>query len=62
MAQTSPDRQWRKSSRSNGVGSNGDCVEVAFVDTGIAVRDSKNPSGPIMTVAESTWKAFLDRA
>lgn len=36
--------RWRKSSRSTGDDS---CVEVAH--TGRAVRDSKNPSGPILT-------------
>ena len=35
---------WRKSSHS---GSNG-CVEVAQGDDQIAVRDSKDPSGPML--------------
>ena len=37
---------WRKSSRSTG---GDDCVEVAFIDSG-AVRDSKNPTGPILAI------------
>jgi hypothetical protein len=37
---------WRKSSHSTGDDS---CVEVALVGSG-AVRDSKNPTGPILTV------------
>jgi hypothetical protein len=37
--------QWRKSSRSSG--QNGACVELAYSG---AVRDSKNPVGPILHV------------
>ncbi|HVV21620.1 MAG TPA: DUF397 domain-containing protein [Pseudonocardiaceae bacterium] len=45
MAPDQPLR-WRKSSRSGGNG--GACVELAH--TGRAVRDSKNPAGPVLTV------------
>lgn len=51
---------WRKSSYSNGNG--GACVEVARNLPGVvAVRDSKNPSGPALVVSPGAWKAFLGR-
>ena len=37
---------WRKSTYSNGTG--GNCVEVADLHSGRAVRDSKHPEGPIL--------------
>jgi hypothetical protein len=50
------DARWRKSSYSNG---NGQCVEVAFLDAGaVAVRDSKNPSGPALLFTAAEWEAF----
>ena len=50
---------WRKGSRSNGSGGN-NCVEVAFLDTAVAVRDSKNRSGPALTFTQAEWIAFVD--
>ncbi|MFJ7167986.1 MULTISPECIES: DUF397 domain-containing protein [Streptomyces] len=50
---------WRKSSYSNGSG--GDCVEVADGINGVVpVRDSKRPSGPVITVTAAAWAPFLD--
>ena len=47
---------WQKSSYSQG---NGNCVEVAFLDDGaVAVRDSKDRSGPSLTFTEAEWAAF----
>ena len=34
---------WRKSSRSTVNGDNGNCVEIAFAGSVVAVRDSKSP-------------------
>jgi hypothetical protein len=52
---------WRKSSRSNGNGGN-NCVEVAILDTAVAVRDSKDPNGPALMFAPTQWDAFIDGA
>jgi hypothetical protein len=50
--------QWRKSSRSNGNGGN-NCVEVAVLRQGVAIRDSKNPSGPALVFTPAEWAAFV---
>lgn len=52
---------WKKSSRSNGSGGN-NCVEVAFLDDGVAVRDSKDPGGPALLFNRAEWAAFLGGA
>jgi len=52
---------WKKASRSNGNGGN-NCVEVAFLDAGVAVRDSKNRSGPALMLTSAEWIAFVDSA
>lgn len=45
-----------KSTRS---AANGDCVEVAFTDSGVSVRDSKNPAGSTLEFTRSEWAAFV---
>jgi hypothetical protein len=52
---------WRKSSHSSAEGQN--CVEVAMLSNGgRAVRDSKNPGGPILTFTPAEWDAFIGGA
>lgn len=41
------------------------CVEVAFAfaddGTVVGVRDSKDPSGPVLALAEHAWQTFVRR-
>ena len=53
---------WRKSSRSTADGSNGDCVEIAFADRVVAMRDSKNPDAGVLAVPSVAFTAFLRTA
>jgi Domain of unknown function (DUF397) len=49
---------WKKSSRSGNNG--GNCVEVATNLPGVvAVRDSKDRTGPALVFTPSEWRAFL---
>jgi hypothetical protein len=52
--------RWLKSSRSGSACDN--CVEVAFVDDAIAVRDSKNPDGAALIFTTAEWDAFVGGA
>ncbi|HCU91368.1 MAG TPA: DUF397 domain-containing protein [Actinobacteria bacterium] len=47
---------WRKSSYS---GSGNNCVEVAQLPGGAAVRDSKNPGGGHLAFSADAWQAFI---
>ena len=47
--------QWRKSSRSS---NQGQCVEVADLPGSTAVRDSKNPTGPVLVFPRAEWSTF----
>jgi hypothetical protein len=50
---------WRKAQRSVG---NGACVELARVDGMIAMRDSKDPDGPVLMYTPAELSAFLHGA
>ncbi|HET6529274.1 MAG TPA: DUF397 domain-containing protein [Actinoplanes sp.] len=52
--------QWIKSTRSGSDSDN--CVEVAFVEDAIAVRDSRNPAGPALLFTAAEWDAFVGGA
>ena len=54
--------RWRKSSYSSSNG--GNCVEVAAVARSgsarvVAVRDSKDPDGPVLAFTHAEWQAFV---
>ncbi|GGR85099.1 hypothetical protein GCM10010269_25240 [Streptomyces humidus] len=54
---TEDEGSFRKSSYS---GTQSNCVEVAVTaDNCRAVRDSKQPHGPLLTVSGEGWRAFV---
>lgn len=50
---------WRKSSRSQGGGQN--CVEVAALQGAIAIRDSKDPHGPVHLIPLQAFRDLTTR-
>jgi hypothetical protein len=50
---------WLKAQSSAG---NGQCVEIASAAGRIAIRDSKDPDGPILVYTPGEFRAFLDGA
>jgi hypothetical protein len=48
---------WRKSSYSNGSG--GNCLEIAHATGERLIRDSKEPTGPILRFGTDTWAVFV---
>ncbi|MFE8012387.1 DUF397 domain-containing protein [Streptomyces antibioticus] len=53
-------QNWYKSSYSSGSGD--DCVEVAALPAHIHVRDSKDKSGPQLTLSPTAWAEFVTHA
>ncbi|MFI1052360.1 DUF397 domain-containing protein [Streptomyces griseoruber] len=51
---------WFKSSYSDGEG--GECLEVATCPHTIHIRDSKNPTGPTLSLSPVAWAQFLPHA
>ena len=48
--------KWVKSSYSS---NEGDCVEISPLPNGTAVRDSKDPHGPVLRFSAGEWRAFI---
>jgi Domain of unknown function (DUF397) len=47
----------RESTRSGGNGA--DCVEVAAATAGIAVRDTTDRAGAVLTIPPAAWRTLL---
>ncbi|GIG65153.1 DUF397 domain-containing protein [Phytomonospora endophytica] len=57
MTTPHPRQLWRKSSYSpNG---DGNCVELAPTSTLVAVRDTKDRTGPVLTTSHAEWAGFV---
>lgn len=41
---------------------NGQCVEIASIADKVAMRDSKDPDGPILVYTSAEFSAFLEGA
>jgi len=52
-----PGAVWRKSTHSTP--DEGDCVEVARAERVVAVRDSKDPDGPVLAFGRTGWLGFV---
>ncbi|MFE2499204.1 DUF397 domain-containing protein [Streptomyces scopuliridis] len=49
--------EWRSSSYST---NGGNCVEIGDgIANTVPVRDSKNPTGPILITSNASWTAFV---
>ena len=48
--------RWRKSGRSSNTA---DCVEVALTCHAAGLRDSKNPTGPVLALPAASLSALL---
>jgi hypothetical protein len=49
--------KWIKSSRS---ADTANCVEIAWVQEQVLLRDSKDPEGPMLIFEIKDWDQFLD--
>jgi len=47
--------RWIKSSRSGAA----ECVEIAFTDDAVFVRDSKDPQGPMLRFSLAAWRSYV---
>ncbi|MFA1548957.1 DUF397 domain-containing protein [Actinomadura chokoriensis] len=52
--------EWRKATRS--LNNGGECVELAGAASVVAVRDSKDPEGPVLLLTRAVLRAALQSA
>ncbi|MFC5666392.1 DUF397 domain-containing protein [Kitasatospora misakiensis] len=57
MPQPHKDADWFKSSYSSQQGDN--CIEALRLTSGIAIRDSKDKSGPSLQFSADAWQSLL---
>jgi hypothetical protein len=55
MAHSTDQTTWRTSSFTDGM----NCVEVAKIGDNVALRDSKDPAGPVLHFTHGEMLAFL---
>lgn len=54
---TAPEDGWRRAARCDN--SSGNCVEIKAAGSAFAVRDSKDPDGPLLLFAGGEFMAFV---
>lgn len=59
MRPTCPPVSWRKTSRSKGGDDQCDCIEIAELPDRVAMRDSKNPAGPVLAFTHAEWLSVV---
>jgi hypothetical protein len=47
--------QWRKSTRCDA----NSCVEVAMLPNVVAIRNSTDPDGPVLSFSPDVWRGFV---
>ncbi|MET9850186.1 DUF397 domain-containing protein [Streptomyces ossamyceticus] len=55
--QLAPEPTWFKSSYSGA--NTTECVEAAFIPSGVLIRDSKRPAHALLEVSADAWTGFL---
>lgn len=48
--------------KANASASTGNCVEARRTKSGVQLRDSKDPTGPVLTFTPAEWAAFITGA